>query len=204
MKTWTQYTHLLSTGEWHIHTNYTDGKSTIHEYCERAELLGIPLLAFTEHVREKLNYDFNDFLSEIDTARDNYTPIILSGCECKVLPGGELDVDPSILTAVDYPIIGFHSFPEDIELYYTSLKSALRNPHIETWAHPGLFSRKINYSFELEKLKEIYSIMKENRVALEINKKYHVPPTTWLHLAKEYKIGLIRGSDVHHTNELSV
>jgi len=204
MKTWIRYNNLLSTGEWHIHTNYTDGKSTVNEYCERAELLGIPLLAFTEHVREKLNYDFNDFLSEIDKARDNYNLIILSGCECKVLPGGDLDVDSSILKAVDYPIIGFHSFPDDSKLYYNSLKLALRNPYIETWAHPGLFLRKNKYSFELERLEEIFALMREYNVALEINKKYHVPPIDWLQLANVFEIGLIRGSDAHHSDELSV
>lgn len=204
MKTWTRYPHLLLSGEWHIHTSYTDGKSTIDDYCRRAERLGIPLLAFTEHVREKIDYDFNDFLLDIDEAREQFNLIILSGCECKVLPGGGLDVDSSILKSVDYPIIGFHSFPDDIALCYSSLKTALKNPFIETWAHPGLFLRKNNYSFESEKLKEIYTIMREYDVALEINKKYQVPPAHWLHLAEIYKIGVIRGSDAHHSDELSV
>jgi DNA polymerase (family 10)/putative hydrolase len=85
MKTWKKYVDYLLEGEWHIHTNYTDGKNTVFEYCEKAVEIGIPLLAFTEHVRKELTYDFNQFLNEIEEAREEFDLIILSGCEAKVL-----------------------------------------------------------------------------------------------------------------------
>ena len=60
-KNWIKYDEYLLTVDWHIHTNWTDGENTVFEYCERAVQEGIPLIAFIEHVRKKLNYDFRRF-----------------------------------------------------------------------------------------------------------------------------------------------
>ena len=88
-----KYANYLYTGQWHIHTNYTDGDNSVDNYCRQAIASKIPLVVFSEHVRRNLNYDFHSWLSEIKQARRKYTGlIILSGCEVKVLETGELDV----------------------------------------------------------------------------------------------------------------
>lgn len=66
MKTWQRYPEFLIKGEWHVHTCYTDGQNTIDECCQKAVEIGIPLIAFTEHVRKNLNYDFHNFLNDIE------------------------------------------------------------------------------------------------------------------------------------------
>lgn len=197
MKVWKKYTNYLLSGEWHVHTNYTDGKNTVREYCERAMELGIPLIAFTEHVRRMLDYDFNDFLNDIEKAREEFDLIILSGCEAKVLPNGELDVEDWILREVDYPIFAFHSFPRDLDLYLGSLKKVLRNKYVNTWAHPGVFLRR--YGFELggDDLINIFKLMNKHEVLLEINSRYNVPSKEWIDLAKGYGVGVVHGSDAH-------
>ena len=72
--------------------------------------MNVPLLAFTEHVRKNLDYDFNDLLDDIEKAREEFDLIILSGVEAKVLADGDLDVEDWILKEVDYSIFAFHSF----------------------------------------------------------------------------------------------
>jgi len=197
MKIWQKYVDLLLKGEWHIHTNYTDGASTVMEYCRQAELLEIPLIAFTEHVRRNLNYDFGQFLADIEVARDEFDLVILSGCEAKVLPGGILDVGSEILKEVDYPIFAFHSFPVDQEQYLLSLKAVLNDRYVSAWAHPGLFMFKNNMVLPEEDLSDILRIMKERDILLEINAKYRLPPQEWISLAEGFGVKTVRGSDVH-------
>ncbi|MCS3901431.1 PHP domain-containing protein [Methanococcus voltae] len=213
MKIWEKYEDYLLTGEWHVHTNYTDGKNTVKDLCEKATTLNIPLIAFTEHVRKNLNYDFNDFLTDIDTCKNEFPDlIILSGLEAKVLPDGTLDVLDDILNTVDYPIFAYHGFPKDITTYLETLNGIVSKSkfakRLNTWAHPGLFFQKNpNLLNELDEdiLKEIFITMKKNKILLEINSKYNLPYQNWINLAKNEDISLnfVKGSDIHDLNNLN-
>jgi putative hydrolase len=203
MKTWEKYADYLCNGEWHIHTKYTDGKNNILEYCKKAEDLNIGLIAFTEHVRKNLDYDFDQFLMDIETSRDEFDLIILSGCEAKVLANGDLDVHEFILNKIDYPVFAFHSFPIDIDLYIKSLMKVLKNKYVNAWAHPGRFLAKFKQELSEETLTEIFEIMAREDVLLEINDKYSVPPANWIELARKFEVKMVRGSDAHSIDELS-
>ena len=203
MKTWQEYKDYLMLGNWHIHTNFTDGKNTVMEYCKEAIKKKIPLIAFTEHVRRELTYDFNLLLDEIEKARREFPNlIILSGCEAKVLPDGTLDVNDEIIKKVDYAVMAYHSFPKDKELYLKTLKKAIKNPFVNAWVHPGLFLKKTGFELKDEELNEVFGLMKEHEVLLEINKKYDLPPKHWIEQAKKMGVLLVRGNDTHSINEL--
>lgn len=203
MKTWRNYEKYLLTGEWHVHTNFTDGKNTIDEICEKALERGIPLVAFTEHVRRELKYSFENFLTEIERARKKYKDlIILSGVEAKVLPDGSLDVEPEILDIVDYPIFAFHSFQKDRELYIKCLRKAIENPYVNGWAHPGLFLVKTGFNLTNEELKEIFKLMSANDVLLEINSRYRLPRNEWIKVAQSEGVRIVRGTDLHDIVEM--
>jgi len=203
MKAWKKYREFLATGEWHIHTRYTDGQNTVNEYCRKAEELGVPLLAFTEHVRRDLDYDFNLFLGDIEQARDTFDLIILSGCEASILPGGEPNAPGWVLREVDYPVVSFHSFPHDVSLYARSLIACIRNDCVNTWAHPGAFLNRSGLALDDGDLASILREMAAREVALELNRKYGVPDNAWIELAGRYGVPLIRGSDVHAVTDLS-
>jgi len=203
MKTWKRYRELLGVGEWHIHTRYTDGHNTIEEYCQKATDLGVPLIAFTEHVRRDLDYDFNAFLADIEEARDTFDLIILSGCEAGILPGGGLNVPEWILREVDYPIVSFHAFPCDIKLYIHSLIACFRSAHVNTWAHPGAFLNRFNLALMESEIVAILKEMAKRDIALESNRKYAVPEDLWIELAARYCVPIVRGSDVHTVEDLS-
>jgi len=203
MKVWGEYTNYLSSGEWHIHTNHTDGRNSVTEYCQKAVKEGIPLLAFTEHVRRNLDYDFRDFLSEVEQVRAKFDLIILSGCEAKVLPDSELDVEEWILQEVDYPVFAFHSFPNDISKYLKSVEAVLSNKYVSAWAHPGLLATKYGLNMSDKELMEIFELMNQNDVLLEVNSKYGMPPQKWLDLAKNLDVKLVRGGDIHSLKDMS-
>ncbi len=202
MKTWKKYSQYLLSGEWHIHTSYTDGENSVDDYCKRAVELGIPLVAFTEHVRHSLSYDFNAYLEDIDRAQQQYDLIVLSGCEAKILPDGTLDVDDSILKQVDYPIFAFHSFPKNIDVYLDALYNVLKNPYINAWAHPGLFLKRNNLSLPEDALNLILKLLRDNEVLIELNAKYNTPPGPWIDLASQYHVNFVRGGDCHCVEEL--
>lgn len=202
MKKYLSYRQYFLSGEWHIHTNFTDGKNTIREYCTKAKSLGIPLLAFTEHVRKKLEYDFDQFLEEIDNARNEFDLVILSGFEAKLLPGGDLDLDTHLLNKVDYPILAIHSFPKDMNLLISSLKTALKKNYVCTWAHPYSYFLKNCVTLPHDALLELFELMKINQISLEINEKYGGLPSEWVDLARRCGVFMLRGSDVHSIEDL--
>jgi putative hydrolase len=202
MKIWRKYRKFLLSGEWHIHTCYTDGRNSVSDYCKRASDLGIPLVAFTEHVTKNLDYNFDAFIEEIERARDQFDLIILSGCEAKVLPDGNLDVSEEILTRVDYPVFSYHSFPSDSDLYLQTLLNVLNNKYVNSWAHPGALMDIRGIHISDENLGDVFQCMKQNDILLERNQKYGVPNSSWMAMADTYKICLVRGSDCHGIEEM--
>ncbi len=201
-----KYEHLFFKGEWHIHTNYTDGKNSVDDYCQKAIELKIPLIAFTEHVRKILNYNFDSLINDIKIAQKKYPElIILTGCEAKVLTDGTLDCEENILKLCDYVLFAYHSFPPDSELYFSSLKKILDNKFIDCWAHPGLFFQK-HPEPELStiQLSEIFSLLKAKNILFEINFKYNLPKEEWisLFLNGEKPRNIIFGGDIHSISQL--
>ncbi|TAL65597.1 MAG: PHP domain-containing protein [Bacteroidetes bacterium] len=192
-------------GEWHIHTNYTDGENSVDEYCWEAERTGIPLLAFTEHVRNDLSYKFDELLNDISKAKEKYKQlVILSGCEAKVLPGGKLDCEEEIIKKCDYAIFAFHSFPADLKLYFESLNFVINNYQVHTWAHPGLFFKRLSIPISPDNFLEIFKAIKEKDINIEINFKYKLPS---LKLLDQYKKtegnnNFIFGGDIHNIKQL--
>lgn len=205
MKKWQKYGQYLLKGDWHVHTNYTDGKNTIFEYCKRAEKNELELIAFTEHVRENLTYSYNDFLSDISQAKSEFCDIkILSGCEAKVLNfKGELDVTENVLESCDVVMGVFHSFKyKDKQMYLTALDAMLRNQVVNIWGHPTLFAKKNNIKLEDDILIEIIDICIENDVLIERNLKYNLPDVNLIKLAVKKGAKFVMGSDAHNISEL--
>ena len=192
-------------GDFHVHTNYTDGKNTVIEYCQKARQNNLKLIAFTEHVRRNLTYNYNDFLSDIFQAKSEFDDLkIFSGCEAKVLNvDGELDAQEEILDTCDIVIGVFHSFKyKDKKNYLIALKAMLRDPIIDIWGHPTLFAKKHNIKLEEDELKEIINVCIENNVLIEKNLKYNLPDVNFIKLALNERAKFVMGSDAHSIREL--
>lgn len=203
MKRWTRYEEHLTSGEWHVHTSYTDGESSVDEYCSRALELGLPLIAFTEHVRRELDYDFGDLVRDIERARRSYPKLtILAGCECKVLADGSLDAAEEVLRQCDIVLMAFHSFPRDKELCLDSLREAISSPDVDIWAHPGLFLRRSGLQLEDDEVRKILGWARDERVLVEVNRRYLLPPKRWLEIGRELGVRTVRGSDAHSARSL--
>lgn len=197
MKKWKEYEDRLLTGEWHIHTTRTDGKAMISEYVELAEKLELPLLAFTEHVRKELTYDFQEYLEAISAAQFQTKIPLLRGIEARILPSGEFDFDYELLELVDYVVVAFHKFPANIETYERALLTVLEDPHVDTWGHPGHFLRRKGLQLADEIVDQALAIMKERDILFELNRFYDTPSVSWVPKIKRFNIQVVNGGNVH-------
>lgn len=196
----------IKCGDFHVHTNYTDGENSVFEYCQKAQENNLKSIAFTEHVRKNLTYNYDDFLSDISQAKSEFDNIeILSGCEAKVLNiDGELDAPENVLEQCDVVIGVFHSFKyKDEKNYLIALKAMLRNPVVDIWGHPTLFAKKHNIPpLGDDILYEIIDICIENNILIERNLKYNVPNANFIKLVINRGARFVVGSDAHSISDL--
>jgi histidinol phosphatase-like PHP family hydrolase len=204
MKNWERYRTYLGTGDFHVHTSYTEGLNSVFELCEQAIQNGLRLVCFAEHVRREISYSYDDLLRDIQEARRLYPGLkILSGCEAKVLNwSGSLDVSPEILKKAEIVIASFHSFPQGPkEDYVRALFGALRHPRVDIWGHPQTFLRNVNLT--PPELQAIIRECKKRRVLIEdsLVETYRTPPG-FLDMCKKLGATLVTDSDAHCKEDL--
>ena len=148
-----EFKDLLSDNSYlfHLHTDYTDGLNNIEDYFCYASKNKFKTIVFTEHVRDKMTYNFDDFYNEIKKNEKNFeTVTAVVGAESKILPNGSLDIPDNILPKIDILCLACHSFPDDINLYAEAFKKVFVDtkwkPFIRVWVHPGRFIQRIGLS----------------------------------------------------------
>ena len=192
----------------HIHTDYTDGISSINDYFEYASHNNINVIIFTEHVRRNLKYDFDTFIEDIRDKNRRFAKVrTFIGCEAKLLLGGTLDIPINILSRIDIICFACHSFPQDVELYRSSFKKLFVNEEwkdfVRIWVHPGRFLKKLNIlDKNLEILQELVNVAFSEDVILEKNLKEDLPPLEILENMPSDNI--ILGYDAHSIDELKI
>jgi len=192
----------------HIHTNYTDGLSKVNDYFEYASKNNINVIIFTEHVRKKLNYNFDSFIEDIRHNNRKFPKIkTFIGCEAKLLPGGILDIPMNIIYKIHVICFACHSFLQDLELYSLSFMKLFANDewkdYVRVWVHPGRFLKKLNILNEnLKTLQELVNIALSNDVLIEKNLKEDLPPLEIIESVPFDRV--ILGYDAHSIDELKI
>ncbi len=151
MKTTLEKFKILTSNDnylFHIHTNYTDGLNSIDDYFCYASKNKFKTIVFTEHVRKKISYNFDDYCSEIRRIENKFENVnAIVGVESKIFPDGSVDIPDSILPMIDLLCFACHSFPDDIDLYAEAFKKvfvdAKWKSFIRVWVHPGRFLQRI-------------------------------------------------------------
>lgn len=205
-----QYKQLLLQGDWHIHSTYTDGKSSLKNIVRIAERRKIKAIAITEHVRKELDYDFSALLDEIETLKNSSKVMIFSGIEAKVLnKKGELDLPKKFVKNVDVVLGAFHSFNfsssefwKRVYEYEEALIHLIKNKLVTIWAHP--FSQP--YEKELiSKIDfcKILKVLKKRTLVIEINlKSFSIPQNFLNSLLTNTKVLFSIGSNAHSASEI--
>jgi hypothetical protein len=126
-----------------IHTDETDGSSTIEEMAAAAAEIGRQRIAITDHSKtlritngmdETRLRAQGEHIAAIN-ARDS-GPLVLRSIEMDLTPEGAGDMDPRMLAGLDLVLGAFHSKlrlrDDQTERYFR----ALENPDIQVLAHP--------------------------------------------------------------------
>ena len=102
-------------GDYHTHTAYTHGTSTVEENVAQAEILGLKEIAITEHSYKGYNHivkgDLDKIRADINSIKDKYKPRILLGIEANLISTeGDIDISDEELEGLDLVVLGFHKF----------------------------------------------------------------------------------------------
>ena len=207
--------------DYHIHTDITDGTSTIKEYIETAIELKLHAIAFTEHVRKNSEW-YSSFVEYINTLRESYKNKIriFHGIETKVLSmWGDLDATQEMLDTAELILGSVHRFPPSCvvnpewktnqkeenfaEIEFQLSKAIIKNPSVDVLAHPGgMFMRKFNKQFPKRYLEDLLDLANKTNTAVEINSSYLKDHYLDMDLFSRKNPYVSLGSDAHSKEDL--
>ena len=205
-----EFKDLLSDNNYlfHLHTDYTDGLNNIEDYFCYASKNKFKTIVFTEHVRKKMTYNFDDFYNEIKRIEKNFeTVTAFVGVESKILPNGSLDIPDSILPKIDILCLACHSFPDDINLYAEAFKKVFVDtkwkPFLRVWVHPGRFIQRIGLSrHNIDIFQSLINTALDEGVFIEDNIKQKLLLRNIIDNTPSET--LVVGHDAHSVSELDI
>ena len=196
-------------GDLHIHSNWSDGASTIEELIEEALSRGYSYIAITDHSK---SLKVASGLSEEDLLKRNYEIdkwneklngklVLLKGTEVDILPDGSLDYDDEILRQLDFVVASIHSrFNRNNT---DRILKAMENPYVNVIGHPTgrIIGSRDPYPLDMEKIMEKAA---ETGTALELNCYYDRLDLkdTNCRLARKYGVKISLGTDAHHRDHM--
>ena len=203
----------------HMHTNWTDGKNSLFQMMDQANINKMNMIAITDHIRKESDY-FWDYISEINKVKNKYHMRIYSGFEAKILDVyGNIDISNVAVDMADIIVASVHrisymgkfqlpkefSFEELAQQELNFSLSAIRNSKkINVIGHSGGMSISTYGKFPEEYFENIVYECAKNDIAFEFNYKYHqVFEKILKQMLFEYNPYVSVGSDAHEVNKIS-
>lgn len=199
-------------GDFHTHTDASDGHSSFEEMVEAGKNLQYKFMAITDHSKSlKVAHGldekrFNIRNREIEAYNETSESIrILKGVELEILKDGSLDLPRKILVEMDVVIGALHQgISEDIRVNTSRLVKAIESGMLTTIAHPTgrMLGTREPYPINFHK---VFQACKDNEVAIEIN-GYPTRsdlPYDLVKEAKSFGVNFTLGSDAHSTQQLN-
>jgi DNA polymerase (family 10) len=167
-------------GDLHVHSEWTDGHSSIEEMAVAAQKRGYAYLAICDHsptigVTNGLTAPrLKKQMQEIDKlnkklARGKKPFRILKGIEVDIRSTGKLDLEDDVLKQLDIVVAAVHTkFGQSQDEMTKRIIKAAENLHVDVIAHPTgrLIGRREPYQVDMDKLMDA---CKANGKALELN-----------------------------------
>lgn len=206
MKRWEKFKDYQFKGDWHVHTNWTDGQSTIREMFDKAVENKLDFIAFTEHVRRNLDYEYVKFKEEVYRVGSEFNIKYAVGCEAKVLDiYGNLDINKNVVRESELILFSFHSpVFRTKSSYFEAVLATIENPITDIWAHPTSYNERMGFEFSPDEIQQIASALSDNNVCFEINLRHTLPTKKFLkQLLNGEKIpSIVLSSDAHHIGHI--
>jgi len=207
--------------DFHIHTNITDGSSSLEEYIEKALSLHLPEIAFTEHVRRSSPW-YHSFVERVEQLRESYKNKIriFHGIEAKILNlQGDLDATDEMLDTAELILGSVHRFPDSCLQGFRTMDALppsafadsefrlslaiIKESRATVLAHPGgMYIRKFNEPFPRNYLENLIDLASKYDTAIEINSKYSKDVLFDVGMFSRLNPCISPGSDAHTIEDL--
>ncbi len=200
-------------GDFHTHSNWSDGQATIEEMAAAAEALGYEYLVVTDHsaglgianglAADRLR-DQAAHIRAVNGARKRTR--LLAGVEVNIRADGRLALPDEALAELDVVVAAVHSSLDQNEQKMTRrIVAALENPHVDILAHPTsrLIGRREPANLDME---AVLAAAARFGKALEINAMPDRLDLNGAHIrqARERGVMLAIGTDAHAAAHLSL
>jgi len=198
-------------GDFHVHSNWSDGNASIEEVARAAQNKGYQYIAISDHSKSlKITHGLDETrlmkqMEEIDRLNKRMKGFrILKGTEVDILSDGRLDLSEKTLEQLDIVVASVHSgFKQDREKMTKRIIKALENPFIHVLGHPTgrLLGARDPYEVEMD---EVMEAAKKYGKALEINAYFERLDLDDIHCrkAKEMGVKVAIGTDSHHVDQM--
>ena len=132
-------------GDFHMHTDWTDGKASLEQMVNGAIELGRSYVCITDHspsVGFGMGLDAGRLRAQIERVRalaEQLEPAftLLVGCEVDILKDGTLDYSDELLAELDVVVASVHaSHRLSKDAQTKRVVEAMRNPYVDILGHP--------------------------------------------------------------------
>ena len=199
-------------GDLHVHTNFTDGRSSLEEMAYAAQQKGYEYLAITEHshhlaaahgLNQKRLFEQIEAIDNLNKKLNDI--ILLKSIEVEIMEDGSLDLPDDVLKKLDLVICAVHhKFHLSKEKQTDQIIKAMHNPYFMILAHPTgrLINEREPYDVDMERLMMAAG---EIGCVLEINSQPERLDLedTYCKMAGDMGIMIAISSDAHSINEMN-
>ncbi|MBF8265959.1 MAG: DNA polymerase IV [Dehalococcoidia bacterium] len=197
-------------GDFHAHTEWSDGNSSIEDMAVAAKARGYEYLAITDHsagrgIAHGLSVErLKQQIAEVRVVEQKVGIRLFTGMEVDIRSDGTLDAPEEMLAQVDIVVAAVHSaMSQDQDKMTQRMIKAMESPHVDILAHPTcrLLSEREPVSVDIE---AIYRASLNNYTALEINAMPSRLDLKDIHAyrARELGVKLVIGTDSHRPEHL--
>jgi DNA polymerase (family 10) len=200
-------------GDLHMHSTWSDGKSTIEEMVAACAARGYLYMVISDHSKALAMTNGLDAVrlrqqwKEIEEVRGRHPEIrILRAMEVDILADGSLDLEDEMLEELDLVLVSLHSRLDLPAAQQTErVLRALEHPQVNVFCHPT--ARLINRRKPVEM--DVDTVLRRAAdlgVALELNANPMRLDLRDTHLARAKELGckIVISTDAHHTKHLEL
>jgi DNA polymerase (family X) len=200
-------------GDLHMHSTWSDGRSSIEEMVEACAARGYEYMVISDHSKALAMtngldaYRLRAQWAEIEEVRARHPEIkILRSMEVDILSDGSLDLEDEMLAGLDLVLVSLHSrldLPSDSQT--ERVLKALAHPEVDIFCHPTarLINRRRPAEMDLDAVLEEAA---KRGVAVELNSNPHRLDLKDTHLARAKELGckVVISTDSHRPRELDL
>jgi len=199
-------------GDFHVHSNYSDGSNTIEEMALYAKSLGYEYIVVSDHakalgVAHGLSLDrFREQKKQIEQINEKMHPFkVFQGVELNILSDGSVDFEDKDLSFFDVCLAGIHTGMNQEESQITKrVIKTLNTKGVRVLVHPTgrIINGRDEYKINVEK---VFEEGKRNKSVFEINASFErldLNDVNSKNAVFNYGLKIEIGTDAHSANSM--